>query len=272
MQYSGATSKTTEWSWFVSKGKPFIITVIQVYAPATHAEESKVDQLLWRHTTPSRTKTKKDVLFIIEDWTAKVGIQEIPGITGKFGLGIHNESGQSLTEFCQENTLVTTITHFQPPKRRLYTWTSPDGQYHNPFDYVLCSQRWKSSIQSAKTRPGADYGSDHEPLIAKFRLKLKKVGETTRPFKSHIIYTVEVINRFRGLDLLSRRSEELCMEVHNIIQEAVTETQWAEKAKILVVTFGAVKGLLQGHVRRLSGSCSEKPLAPWGFWQSIFKG
>ena len=271
MQYLGATWTTTEWSWFVSKGKPFIITVIQVYAPTTNAEESKVDQVLCRHT-PFRTKTKKDVLFIIEDWTAKVGIQEIPGITGKFGLGIQNEAGQSLTEFCQENTLVTTITRFQQPKRRLYTWTSPDGQYHNPFDYVLCSQRWKSSMQSAKTRPGADYGSDHEPLIAKFRLKLKKVGETTRPLKSHIIYTVEVINRFRGLDLLSRRSEELCMEVHNIIEEAVTETQWAEKAKILVVTFGAVKALLQGHVRRLSGSCSEKPLAPWGFWQSIFKG
>ena len=162
------------------------------------------------------------------------------------------------TEFFQENALVIVNTLFQQQKRRLYTWTSLDGQHRN----LLCSQRWKSSIQSAKTRPGADYGSDHEPLIAKFRFKLKKIGEATRPSKSHIIYTVEVINRFRGLDLLSRRSEELCMEVHNIVQEAVTETQWAEKAKILVVTFGTVKALLQGHVRRLSGSCSEKPLAP----------
>ena len=91
--------------------------------------------------------------------------------------------------------------------RRLYTWTSPDGQYQNHTDFILCSQRWRSSIQSAKTRPGADCGSDHELLIAKFRLKLKKVGKTTRPFRydlNQILYdyTVEVTNRFKRLDLI----------------------------------------------------------------------
>ena len=141
VQYLGATSKTTEWSWFVSKGKPFIITVIQVYAPTTNTEESKVDRVLWRLTTPSRTNTKNDVLFIIGDWTAKVGIQEIPGITGKFGLGIQNEAGQRLTEFCQEYALIIANTLFQQHKRRLYTWTSPDGQHQNQTDYTLCSQR-----------------------------------------------------------------------------------------------------------------------------------
>ena len=120
---------------------------------------------------------KKDVLFIIGDWNAKVGSQETPGVTGKFGLGIRNEAGQRLTEFCQENALVIANTLFQPHKRRLYTWTSPDGQHQNQIDYILCSQRWKSSIQSAKTRPGPDCGSGHELLIAKFRLKLKKVGK-----------------------------------------------------------------------------------------------
>ena len=88
-----------------------------------------------------------------------------------------------LTEFCKENTLVIANTHFQQHKRRLYTWISPNGPHQNHTDYILCSQRWRSSIQSAKTRPGADYGSDHELLIAKFRLKLKKVGKTTRPFR-----------------------------------------------------------------------------------------
>ena len=126
---------------------------------------------------------KKDVLFIIGDWTAKVGSQETPGVTGKFGLGVQNEIGQRLTEFCQENILLIANTLFQQHKRRLYTWTSPDGQHQNQIDYILCSQRWRSSIQSAKTRPGADYGSDHELPIAKFRLKLKKVGNTTRPFR-----------------------------------------------------------------------------------------
>ena len=115
-----------------------------------------------------------------------------------------------LTEFCRENTLVIANTLFQQHKRRLCTWTSPDGQHRNQIDYtdyILCSQRWRSSIQSAKTRPGADCGSDHELLITKFRLELKKVGKTTRPFRYdlnqiHYDYTVEVRNRFKELDLI----------------------------------------------------------------------
>ena len=94
-----------------------------------------------------------------------------------------NEAGQRLIEFCQENALVIANTPFQQHKRRLYTWTSPGGQHQNQIDYILCSQRWRSSIQSAKTRPGADCGADHELLIAKFRLNLKKVEKTTRPFR-----------------------------------------------------------------------------------------
>ena len=125
----------------------------------------------------------KDVLFIKGDWNAKVGSQETPGVTGKFGLGRQNEAGQSLIEFCQENALVIANILFQQHKRRLYTWTSQDGQHRNQIDYILCSQRWRSSIQLAKTRPGADCGSDHELLITKLRLKLKKVGKTARPFR-----------------------------------------------------------------------------------------
>ena len=91
---------------------------------------------------------------------------------------MQNEAGQRLIEFCQENALVIANTLFQQHKRGLYTWILP-----NQIDYILCSQGWRSSIQSAKTRLGADCGSDHELLIAKFRLKLKKVGKTTRPFR-----------------------------------------------------------------------------------------
>ena len=95
---------------------------------------------------------------------------------------ITNKVGQRLTEFCQ-NTLVIANTLFQQHKRRLYTWTTPDGQYQNRIDYIICSQRWRDSIQLTKTRPGADCDSDHNLHIAKFRLKLKKVGKTTRPFR-----------------------------------------------------------------------------------------
>ena len=162
----------------------------------------------------SELTPKKDVLFSIGDWNAKVGSQETPGVTGKLGFGVQNEAGQRLTEFFQKNTLVIANTLFQQHKRTLYIWTSPDGQHRNRIDYILCSQRWRSSIQSAKTRPGADCGSDHELLIAKFRLKLKISGKTTRLFRYDQIkipydYTVEVRNRFKGLVLIDRMPEEL---------------------------------------------------------------
>ena len=153
------------------QGKPFNITVIQVYAPTSNTEETEVEWFYEDLLDLLELTPKKDVLFIIGDWNAKVGSQETPGVTGKFGLGMRNEAGQRLIEFCQENALVITNTLFQQHNRRLYTWTSPDGQHRNQNDYILCSQRGRSSIQSTKTRPGADCGSDHELLIAKFRLK-----------------------------------------------------------------------------------------------------
>ena len=160
------------------QGKSFNITVIQIYAPASNAEEAEVEQFYEDLQGLLELIPKKDVFFIIGDWNAKVGIQHIPGVKGKFGPDVHNKAGQRLIEFCQENTLVIEHNFFQQHKKRLYTWTSADGQYRNQIDYILCSQRWRSSIQSAKTRPGADCGSDHDLLIAKFRFKLKKVGKT----------------------------------------------------------------------------------------------
>ena len=155
------------------QGKSFNITVIQVYAPTSNAEEAEVEWFYEDLQDLLELTPNKDVLFIIGDWNAKVGSQETPGVRGKFGLGIWNEAGPRLTEFCQENVLVIANT-FQQHKRRLYTWTSTDGQHQNQIDYILCSQRWRSSIQSAETRLGADCGSDHELLIPKFRIKLKK--------------------------------------------------------------------------------------------------
>ena len=192
--------------------KPFNITVIQAWSW----------MVLWRPTKPSRTNTQRRYPFNHKRPECKVASHEIAGITDKIGLGVQNEVGQKLTESCQENILVITNTHSQQHKRRLYTWTSPDGQYQNQIDYILCSQRWRSSIQSAKTRPGADYGSDYDLIIAKFRVTMKKVGGTIRPFKYDLNqipynYTVEVTNRFKGLDLVDRVPEELCAEVHDIV-------------------------------------------------------
>ena len=158
------------------------------------------------------------------------------------GLGIQNEAGQRLIEFCQENALVIANTLFQQHKRRLDTWTSPDGQHRNQIDYILCSQRCRSSILSTKTRPGANCGSDHELLIAKFRLKLKKVRKTARQFRYDLNqipydYTVEVKNRFKGLDLTERVPDELWMEVCDIVQmtgiKTIPKKRKCKKAKWL---------------------------------------
>ena len=111
------------------QGKPFNITVIQAYAPSSNAEEAKVEWFYEDLQDLLERTPKKDVLFILGDWNVKVGSQEVPGVTGKFGLGVQNEAGQRLIEFCQENTLVIANTLFQQHKRRLYTWISPDGQY-----------------------------------------------------------------------------------------------------------------------------------------------
>ena len=109
--------------------KPFNITVIQVYALASNTEEAEVEQFYEELQDLLEITPQKDVLLLIGDWNAKAGTQETPGVTGKFGLGVRNDARQSLTEFCQENALVIASTLFQQHKRRLYTWTSPDGQH-----------------------------------------------------------------------------------------------------------------------------------------------
>ena len=238
------------------QGKPFNITVIQVYAPTSNTEEAEVEQFYEDLKDLLELTSKKDVLFMVGDWNAKVGSQETPGVTGKFGLGIRNEAGQRLIEFCRENALVIKNTLFQQHKRRLYTWTSPDGRHRNQIDYILCSQRWRSSIQSAKTRPGAHCDSDHELLIAKFRLKLKTVEKTTRPFRYDLNkipydYTVEGRNRFKGLDLIDRVPDELWTEIHDIVEETGIKTiskkkkrkkaKWLSEEALLAVKRREVK-------------------------------
>ena len=111
------------------QGKPFNITVIQAYAPTSNAEEAELERFYEDLQDLVELTPKKEVPFITGDWNAKVGSQETPGVTGKFGLGVRNEAGQRLIEFCQESTLVIANTLFQQHKRRLYTWTSPDGQH-----------------------------------------------------------------------------------------------------------------------------------------------
>jgi len=154
----GCNLKNDRMICVLFQGKPFNITVIQAYAPTSTLKKLKLNGYEDLQDLLELTP-KKDVLFIIRDWNEKVGSQETPGVTGKIGLGVQNEAGQRLIEFCQQNALFIVNTLFQQHKRRLYTWTSPDGQYQNQTDYILCSQRWRSSIQPTKTVPQALTGA-----------------------------------------------------------------------------------------------------------------
>ena len=156
------------------QGKLFNITVMQVYALTSNAEEAEAEWFYEDLQDLLELTPKKRCPLHYRGLECKSRKSRNTWNTGKFSLGVQNETGQRLTKVCQENALVITNSLFQQLKRRLYTWTSQDGQYPNQIDYILCSQTWRSSIQSAKTRPGANCGSDHELLIAKFRLKLKK--------------------------------------------------------------------------------------------------
>ena len=127
------------------QGKPFNITVIQVYTPTSNTEEAEVEGF-YEDLPDLLELTPKKCPFHYRGWHAQVGSPETPGVTGKFGLGMRNEAGQRLIEFCQDNALIIANTLFQQHKRRLYMWTSPDGQHQNQIDYILCSQSWRSSI------------------------------------------------------------------------------------------------------------------------------
>ena len=169
---------------------------------------------------------KGDIFVIIGDFNAKVGqrIGGNKGTMGDHGLGKQNEAGERLIEFCDGNNMSIMNTWFEQPKRRLYTWTSPDGKHRNQIDYILINKRWKSTINDVRTKPGADCGTDHELLVATLKIKLKKLrngkSETTYYDCKGITpeYRIEIKNRFEVLE----RDE--------IEDEMNTETLW-EKMK-----------------------------------------
>ena len=181
--YLEAISKMKEWSLFISisilfialKSKPFNSTIIQVYAPTSNTEEAEVERFYEDLQDLLELSLQKDVLFIIRGWNTKVGSQETPGETGKFGLGVQNEAGQRLTEFCQEKALGIANTLFQQHKWRLHMDITRWSTLKSDWLYPLQLKMEKLYIVSKK-RPGVDCGSSHESLIAKFRLQLKKVG------------------------------------------------------------------------------------------------
>ena len=213
------------------QGKPFNITVIQVYDLNNDAKEAEVERVY------------EDLQHLLEPTPFHHRVLECKSSKSRdtwsnrqvWSWSTMWRGAKANRVLLREHTGPANML-FQQHKRQLCTWTSPDDQYWNPIDYTHCRQRWRSSIESENTRPGANCGSDHQLLIAKFRFKLKKVEISTRPFRYDLNkipydYTVEVMNRFKGLGLLDRVPEGLWMEICNIVQEVVTKTIPKEKCK-----------------------------------------
>ena len=199
MQYLATISKTTEWS-LCFQGKPFNITVIQAYAPTSNTEEAEVEWFYEDLQDLLELTPPKNVLFIIGDWNAKVGSQETTGVTGKFGLGVQNEAGQRLVDFCQENKLIIANTLFKQHEKTLHMDITSWSTLKSDWLYFFAARDGEVLYSQQKQ-------DQKELLIAKFRLKLKKVGKTNRPFRYDLNqtlsdYTVEVRNRFKGLNLM----------------------------------------------------------------------
>ena len=164
------------------KGHPMNTTFLQVYAPTTEADEDKMDVFYSKVQEALDKINSKDVIIMMGDWNVKIGgNRPSNNYIGKFGLGMRNERGDRLADFCASNNLVITNTTFKHHPRRLYTWISPGDRIRNQIDYIMVPKRWQSSIQNVKTRPGADCGSDHQMLVCKLKLKLKSMKRTAAP-------------------------------------------------------------------------------------------
>uniref|UniRef100_W5NGM3 Reverse transcriptase domain-containing protein n=1 Tax=Lepisosteus oculatus TaxID=7918 RepID=W5NGM3_LEPOC len=205
-------------------GNPLNVMVLQVYVPTTDAPEDESERFYAKIEEALEQVPKKDIIYIMGDFNAKVGSQEEANIIGRCGLGERKEAGDGLVQFCHENHLRVSNTWFMQPKCRLYTWTAPNGQRCNQIDYILCSQCWKSH----KTFPGADCGSDHELLVATIKVKfcnIKKNAPSKRfdVSKVPVSYAVTVRNRFELLGNEDKQLDELWQEFQSTIIKTTQE-------------------------------------------------
>lgn len=224
------------------KGKPVNLTVVQAYSPTSVAEEEEIDEFYQLLEETVNNTPKKDALILLGDFNAKVGRMSTPNVTGNHGLGIRNEAGNRLVQFCTEFNLTIMNTHFQQPNRRLYTWTSPGGVYRNQIDYIICQQRWKSMVQCTKTLPGADCGSDHELLTAVIKVKLKKIQRNQNKRKKYDLenipdnYPVTVYNRFQLLshdEPVNKLWEDIKIAIKDSAEQTLTVAKPQKRRKWL---------------------------------------
>ena len=233
------------------RGNPINMTVVQVYAPTSEAEESGHEAFYETLQETLNSVPRRDIVVVMGDFNAKVGKGEGDQFIGRHGVGTRNEAGDRMHEFCAANDLVAVNTFFEQPPRRLYTWTSPDGQHRNQIDYIMIKARWKSSFLSVKTRPGADCGTDHELLIADFKMRLKRIRRDRLPTRYDLqnipsSYNVEVRNMFNAINLVERRPEELWQEIkqgiktlakaHIPLQSRTKKNPWLSDTALIIAS------------------------------------
>src|SRR6218665_3955345 len=217
------------------RGRKVNITIIHVYAPTSTALEEEQDDFFNKLQSTIDRTPKGDVIMGIGDFNAKVGHHKggVGDMIRGHGLGIQNEAGERLIEFCDGNNLGIMNTWFEQPKRRLYIWTSPDGKHRNKIDYILINKRWKSTIRDVRTKPGADCGTDYELLVATLKTKLKKLKKTGDRMNVYDCKgitpecKVEIKNRFEILERDEMEKDEDANELWEKTKRTILET--AEK-------------------------------------------
>ena len=193
--------------------RPVNLPIIQVYAPAHPATDDELEEFYGQLQELVELTPSTDMLMVQGDFNAKVGKSDTgsPECCGRWGLGVRNEAGDRLVDFATGNGLAIMNTRFQQHSRRLYTWTSPDGQSKNQIDYILAKHRWKTSIRKCRTYPGADCDSDHQLLMAKVQLRLKVLPKPDNLLRFNLDqnteeFAVQIENRFQALSCLEEES------------------------------------------------------------------
>ncbi|XP_049739840.1 craniofacial development protein 2-like [Elephas maximus indicus] len=237
--------------------RPVNTTIIQIYTPTTRAKDEEIEDFYQLLQSEIDQTCNQDALIITSDWNAQVGNKEEESVIGKYGLGDRNNATDQMIEFCKTNDFFIANTFFNQHKRQLCTWTLPDGTHRNQIDYIYGKRRWKSSISSVRTRPGADCGTDHQLLICKFKLKLKKIRASLQEPKYELEYIPpefrdRLKNRCDTLNTSDRRPDELWNDIKDIIheeskrslkrQERKKRPRWmSEKTLKLALELGAAK-------------------------------
>ena len=217
------------------KGQPFDISIVQGYAPTTDSSDDEVEKFYDDMKNAMKYVKCGEVVIVMGDFNAKVGSEKHTNIVGKYGLGSRNDRGRRLIQFCEEYNLMITNTWFQHPKRRLYTWKSPGDLYRNQIDFILVNHRFRNTVKQARTYPGADVGSDHNPVVVKMNIKVKGLTKTVMKDNRDMnmlkneefreSYACEVQNRFQLLE-----NEE----VNQVNETEFIEDKWSNLKNCLV--------------------------------------